>query len=159
MGYDAQVGNFRIVSRNVVDGFRTMREELRFFGGLIDWMGFPTAWVDVHHAERYTGESTYTFRKLWKLASEAIIAYSDKPLRLAIRFGFLLAALALAYALYLVYKAFFYGSPVEGWSSLIVSVYFLGGVIIAILGIIGLYLGKTFDQTKQRPLYIVRRKT
>jgi dolichol-phosphate mannosyltransferase len=159
MGYDAEVGNFRIVSRKVVDCFRTMREQLRFFGGLVDWMGFPTAWVDVEHAERYAGESTYTFRKLWKLASEAIIAYSDKPLRLAIRFGFLLSAIALFYALHIAYRALFYGSSVEGWSSLIVSVYFLGGIIIAILGIIGLYLGKTFDQTKQRPLYIVRRKT
>jgi hypothetical protein len=159
MGYDAEVGNFRIISRKVVDCFRTMREQLRFFGGLVDWMGFPTAWVDVEHAERYAGESTYTFRKLWKLASEAIIAYSDKPLRLAIRFGFLMSTLAFAYALYIAYQVLVFGSPVEGWSSLIVSIYFLGGIIIAILGVIGLYLGKTFDQTKQRPLYIVRRKT
>ena len=136
-----------------------MREQLRFFGGLIDWMGFPTAWVDVAHSERFAGESTYNFRKLWKLGSEAIIAYSDKPLRLAIRFGFLMSFLAFVYALYVAYRALVFGSPVEGWSSLIVSLYFLGGIIIAILGILGLYLGKTFDQTKQRPLYIVRRTT
>lgn len=159
MGYDAEVGNFRIISRKVVDCFRTMREQLRFFGGLVDWMGFPTAWVDVEHAERHAGESTYTFRKLWKLASEAIIAYSDKPLRLAIRFGFLMSSLAFAYTLYIVYRALAFGSPVEGWSSLIASIYFIGGIIIAILGVMGLYLGKTFDQTKQRPLYIVRRQT
>ena len=159
MEYDAEVGNFRIISRKVVECFRTMREQLRFFGGLVDWMGFPTAWVEVEHAERYAGKSTYTFRKLWKLASETIISYSDKPLRMAIRFGSILSLLAFAYALYIAYRALAFGSPVEGWSSLIVSIYFLGGVIIAILGMIGLYLGKTFDQTKQRPLYIVRRKT
>ena len=93
------------------------------------------------------------------MAFSAIISYSDKPLRMAIRFGSILSLLAFAYALYIAYRALAYGSPVEGWSSLIVSIYFLGGVIIAILGMIGLYLGKTFDQTKQRPLYIVRRKT
>jgi len=159
INYDAEVGNFRIVSRQVVDCFRTMRERLRFFGGLVDWMGFPTAWIDVAHAERFAGESSYNFRRLWKLASEAIIAYSDKPLRLAIRFGFAISFLALLYALVVVYRALVYGSPVEGWSSLIVSIYFLGGIIIAILGIIGLYLGKTFDEVKKRPLYIVRRTT
>ena len=159
MGYHAEVGNFRIVSRKVVDCFRTMREHLRFFGGLVDWMGFPTAWVDVQHAERHAGESTYTFRKLWKLGSEAIIAYSDKPLRLAIRFGFLMSSLAFAYALSIAYRTLFYGSPVEGWSSLIVSIYFIGGIILAMLGILGLYLGKTFDEVKKRPLYVVHRST
>jgi len=159
INYDSEVGNFRIVSRQVVDCFRTMRERLRFFGGLVDWMGFATAWIDVAHAERYAGESSYNFRKLWKLASEAIVAYSDKPLRLAIRFGFGISFLAFLYALVVVYRVLAYGSPVEGWSSLIVSLYFLGGIIIAILGIIGLYLGKTFDEVKQRPLYIVKRTT
>jgi dolichol-phosphate mannosyltransferase len=159
INYDAQVGNFRIISRQVVECFQTMRERLRFFGGLVDWMGYPTAWIDVEHAERFAGESSYNFGKLWKLASEAIIAYSDKPLRMAIRFGFTVALLAFLYALSIVYRALAYGSPVEGWSSLMVSIYFLGGIIIAILGILGLYLGKTFDEVKKRPLYIVRRST
>ena len=159
MDYDADVGNFRIVSRQVVECFCNMRERLRFFGGLVDWMGFPTAVVDVEHAERYAGKSTYTFRKLWKLATEIIIAYSDKPLRLSIKFGFSISIFAFLYALYILYRALFQGSPVEGWSSLIVSIYFIGGIIIAILGILGLYLGKTFDEVKRRPLYIVRKKT
>jgi glycosyltransferase involved in cell wall biosynthesis len=159
MDYDADVGNFRIVSRQVVECFRNMRERLRFFGGLVDWMGFPTAVVDVEHAERFAGKSTYTFRKLWKLATEIIIAYSDKPLRLSIKFGFSISGFAFLYALYILYRALFLGSPVEGWSSLIVSIYFIGGIIIAILGILGLYLGKTFDEVKRRPLYIVRKKT
>lgn len=157
--YDAQTGNFRIMSRKVVENFRRMREQLRFFGGLVQWMGFPSASIDVEHAERFEGQSTYTFAKLWRLASETIIAYSDKPLRLAIRFGFMMAFVAFCYGVYIFSRALMYGSPIEGWSSLIVSLYFIGGIIISILGIMGIYLGKTFDESKKRPLYIIRRAT
>jgi glycosyltransferase involved in cell wall biosynthesis len=157
--YDGQVGNFRIMSRQVVVNFRRMREQLRFLGGLITWMGFPMTSIDVRHAESYSGKSTYTLRKLWKLASETIIAYSDKPLRLSVKFGFILSLLSLAYGSYIVYRAYMHGIPVLGWGSLMASLNFLGGVIIAILGIIGIYLGKTFDEAKKRPLYIVRRST
>lgn len=157
--YDAQTGNFRIMSRKVVENLRRMREQLRFFGGLVQWMGFPSASIDVEHAERFEGQTTYTFAKLWRLASETIIAYSDKPLRLAIRFGFMMAFVAFCYGVYIFSRVLLYGSPIEGWSSLIVSLYFIGGVIISILGIMGIYLGKTFDESKKRPLYIIRRAT
>lgn len=159
MRYDAEVGNFRIVSRKVVICYRQMRENLRFFGGLVDWMGFPTASVDVDHAERYAGETSYSFARLWKLGIETIIAYSDKPLRLAIRFGFLMSMASFCFAVKIALDALTIRSPVMGWSSLIVSLYFLGGLIILLLGILGLYLGKTFDETKRRPLYIVNHKT
>jgi glycosyltransferase involved in cell wall biosynthesis len=157
--YDGRSGNFRIISRKVVDSFRRMREQLRFFGGLVNWMGFPAAAVEVQHDERYAGPSTYTIAKLWKLASETIIAYSDKPLRLAVRFGFALAFLSFCYGIYIIFHALVYGSPITGWSSLIVSIYFIGGVIISILGMIGVYLGKTYDEAKKRPLYIVMHTT
>jgi len=159
MEYDGQVGNFRIISKKVVENFRQMREQLRFFGGLVNWMGFPTTSIDVQHAERFEGGSTYTFRKLWKLASETIIAYSDKPLRLSIRFGFLISSLSFFYGMYIIYHALRYGSSITGWSSLIVSLYFLGGIVISILGVIGIYLGKAFDEAKRRPLYIINHKT
>lgn len=159
MDYDGQTGNFRIISRKVVTSFREMRERLRFFGGLVAWMGFSTASIDVQHDERFAGRTTYTFRKLWKLASETIIAYSDKPLRLAIRFGFVISALAFAYGGYIIYLALVYGTPIMGWSSLIVSLYFLGGIIISILGILGVYLGNAFDEAKRRPLYIISHTT
>lgn len=159
MRYDAEVGNFRIVSRKVVEAYRQMRENLRFFGGMVDWMGFPTASINVDHAERYAGETSYSFAKLWKLGIETIIAYSDKPLRLAIRFGFLLSLGALLYSIRIIYEALQGSYTVLGWSSLMASIYFLGGIIISLLGIIGLYLGKTFDETKRRPLYIVNHKT
>lgn len=157
--YDGQTGNFRIMSRKVAQNFREMREQLRFFGGLVQWLGFPTASIEVEHAERFEGNSSYTFAKLWRLAAETIIAYSDKPLRLSVRFGFTMAALAFCYGIYILAHALIYGSPIPGWNSLIVSLYFIGGIIISILGIIGIYLGKTFDESKKRPLYIVRRST
>lgn len=159
MEYDGDSGNFRIMSRKAVENFRRMREQLRFFGGLVQWMGFPTARIEVQHAERHEGKSTYTFAKLWKLASETIIAYSDKPLRLAIRLGFLMAFFSFCYGAYILGHALLYGSAIPGWNSLIVSLYFIGGIIISILGIIGIYLGKNFDESKKRPLYIVRRAT
>lgn len=157
--YDSQAGNFRIVSRKVVENFRRMREQLRFFGGQVKWLGFPAASIEVQHDERYAGPSTYTLGKLLRLASDTIIAYSDKPLRLAVRLGFVIALLAFAYGLYILVHAFLYGSPIVGWSSLIVSIYFIGGIIIAILGMLGIYLGKTYDETKKRPLYIVMHTT
>lgn len=159
INYDGDSGNFRIISRKVVINFRLMREQLRFFGGLIQWMGFPTSSIKVEHAERIEGKSTYTFGKLWKLAAETIIAYSDKPLRLAVRLGFLMSLFSFFYGSYFLGRAFIYGSAVPGWNSLIVSLYFIGGIIISILGILGIYLGKNFDETKGRPLYIVKERT
>lgn len=159
MDYDGQTGNFRIISRKVVENFRVMREQLRFFGGLVSWMGFPNARIDVQHDERFSGHTSYTFGKLLKLASETVIAYSDKPLRLAIRLGFAISALAFAYGGYIVYGAIAHGVSILGWSSMIVSLYFLGGIIISILGILGVYLGKAFDETKRRPLYIIANNT
>ena len=157
--YDGASGNFRIMSRKVVANYRRMGEQLRFFGGLVQWLGFPTSSIPVEHAERFEGNSTYTISKLWKLATETIIAYSDKPLRIGIRFGFGMAGLAFSYGMYILLRALLYGSPIPGWNSLIVSIYFIGGIIIAMLGIIGIYLGKSFDESKKRPLYIVRRTT
>jgi dolichol-phosphate mannosyltransferase len=136
-----------------------LREQLRFFGGLVQWMGFLTASIAVEHAERFEGKSSYTYAKLWKLASETIIAHSDKPLRLAVRFGFMMAFLSLFYGAYILGRAILYSSQIPGWSSLIVSLYFIGGIIIGILGILGIYIGKTFDESKKRPLYIIRRAT
>jgi len=157
--FDGDSGNFRIMSRKVVNNFTRMREQLRFFGGQVQWMGFPTTGIKVRHNERLEGSSTYTFGKLWKLAAETIIAYSDKPLRLAARAGLGIALVSFGFGVDILVRSLIHGSAVAGWSSLIVSLYFIGGLIIGLLGIIGIYLGKTFDEAKRRPLYIVRRAT
>lgn len=156
MQYDPRVGNYRIVSRKVVASYRQMREQLRFLGGLIDWLGFPTAYLDIDHGRRESGKSSYSLRKRWKLAYETIIAYSDKPLKLAIKIGFIMSFFSFCYGAFIIYRAMFQGVALMGWSSLIVSIYFIGGIIIAILGILGIYLGKTFDEVKKRPLYVVK---
>ncbi|MCX7001959.1 MAG: glycosyltransferase family 2 protein [bacterium] len=157
--YDGQVGNFRIVSRKVVEVLRQMREQTRGFTLMVDWVGFPTASIDVCHAERLGSRSTYTWSKLFRLAINIVIAHSDKPLRLAVKLGFLMAFCAFLYGFYIVARSLACGSPIVGWSSLIVSMYFLGGLIVTLLGVIGIYLGKTFDETKHRPLYVVRQTT
>ena len=157
--YDAEIGNFRIISQRVVTNFRQLREQLRFFGGLVQWMGFPTTSIEVLHSDRFSGETTYTIAKRWKLASETIVAHSDKPLHLAVRFGFLMAFLSFIYGTYFLVRALIFSSPILGWSSLIVSLYFIGGIIIFILGILGIYIGKAFDESKKRPLYIISRTT
>lgn len=156
---DGDSGNFRIMSRKVVHHLTRMREQLRFFGGQVQWLGFPTAAITVHHGDRFDGKSSYTFAKLWRLASETIIAYSDKPLRIAVRFGMLMALVSFGFGSYLLGRALWHNTAIPGWSSLIVSLYFIGGLIIGILGVLGVYLGKTFDEAKKRPLYIVRRVT
>jgi dolichol-phosphate mannosyltransferase len=109
----------------------------------------------VRHGDRHEGESSYTLRKLVALATDVIVAYSDKPLRLSIGFGFTMSGAAFLIGLYFLLKALLLGIPVEGWASLIVSLYFLSGIVITNLGVIGLYLGRIFDEAKRRPLYVV----
>jgi glycosyltransferase involved in cell wall biosynthesis len=157
--YDYRIGNFRIVSRKVVNNFRLVRERLRFFGGIIELIGYKVSYVQVQHDRRFSGKSTYTYRKLFVLAGETIIAYSDKPLRIAIKLGFTMAAIAFAFGTYIIYRSVLYGALVSGWSSVMVSMYFLGGITIGFLGVLGIYIGKTFDETKKRPLYFVDEKT
>ncbi len=157
--YDARHGNYRIMSKKVVENFRIMREQLRFFGGLVQWMGFPTASINVIHHDRFKGDSSYNFKKRFKLASDIVIAFSDKPLRIAVKLGFLMSFFSFAYGVFILVNAAIFGSDIKGWSSLIVSMYFIGGIIISMLGVIGIYLSKAFDQMKNRPLYIIRRTT
>lgn len=157
MAYD--FSNFRIMSRKVVDQFCQMREATRFFAGLMNWMGHPTVSVEVAHDDRASGKSSYSLRKLFHLAFDTIIAFSDKPLRIAVRVGFLTTFGAFSFGIYFTYLALFKGIPITGWTSLIVSLYFIGGMIMGTLGVMGIYLGKIFDQTKGRPLYIINQRT
>ncbi len=157
MDYDYQVGGFRVISKRVVGEFKQMREQPRYFNALIYWMGFPTVAIDVEHGKRFAGKSTYDVRKLIKHSLEAVVSNSEKPLIVSIRIGFIMSFLSFIYGSYLLIRTFIVGSPVSGWSSLIVSLYFLSGMIITVLGIISIYLGKAFLMIKNRPLYIVNK--
>lgn len=155
MQYDYEVANFRIFSSRVLHAYRTMREATRNLPGQLQWLGFSVGSVDVTHGSRYSGQSSYTFTKLFSLALNSIIAYSNKPLRLAIRCGILLTALSLGMSLWILIRKLFWGIPVAGWAGVMVSLWFIGGMLMGTLGIIGLYLGKIYDEVKYRPIYVL----
>ena len=157
--YENGVRSFRIMSSGATKALVAMREQMRSIGPLGIWMGFPTAYIEVNLSSRYAGHSSYGLRRLLNLAIDILIAFSDKPLRLSIGVGFLMAACAFSYGIFILIRAFLIDIPVPGWTTLITSLYFIGGLILANLGVIGVYLGKTFEETKGRPLYIIARKT
>ena len=157
--YDGTVANFSMISRRVADAINGMGEAVRFYGGFLTWTGFPKVYVDVAHVRCPGGESGYTFFKLMKLATNIILAHSNKPLRLCVYAGLLLSTLAFVGALVHIVRVVVHGSPVMGWTSLIVSVWFSTGAIISALGILGLYIDRIFTEVKHRPLYIVRKTT
>ncbi|GAA0590436.1 glycosyltransferase family 2 protein [Virgibacillus siamensis] len=156
---DHTIANFSISSKKVVDGFRRMQEQNRFFPLFIQWMGYKTGTVKVEHSARKEGKSSYNINKLVSLATDAIISQSNKPLRLSIQFGFLIALGSFLYGLYLFIRYFFLAQPVQGWTSVMVSIYFIGGLIFFNFGVLGLYLGKVFNEAKARPLYLIRETT
>ena len=153
--YERKVANFRIMSRTVVESLRCMPESSRNVGAQLQWLGFRTAYVGVRQRERAGGTSSYTVRKLTKLALDTAIAYSNKPLRLSVGVGLLTSAVALVSSVWIGFRAIVWGIPVEGWASLMVSIWFLGGAIIASIGVVGIYVGRAFDESKRRPIYVV----
>ncbi|SDQ21530.1 glycosyltransferase family 2 protein [Virgibacillus salinus] len=156
---DHTSANFSISSKKVVDGFKQMREQNRFFPLFIQWMGYKSSTVQVEHNSRKAGKTSYNIKKLVTLATDAIISQSNKPLRLSIQFGFLISLGSFLYGMYLFARYFFLAEPVQGWTSVMVSIYFIGGLIFFNFGILGLYLGKVFNETKARPLYLIRETT
>lgn len=156
---DNTVANFSICTRQVIDVVCKFRERNRSFPMFLNEVGFSRTSIDVEHAARFAGSSSYTFGKLLDFALQSIVARSNKPLRLSIKFGFTLSALAMVYGGYILLKYLVYRSSVPGWTSLAVLVSFLGGLGFANLGILGLYIGKVFDEVKFRPLYVVEKDT
>ena len=154
--FDSSICNFSISRRIVIDNYKRMGDQNRAFILFIKWMGFKSAVIDIDHAERTAGRSSYTLRKQLRLALEVITTQSNKPLILSIRLGFGVALLAFIYGTYMIARYLMYGISVAGWTSTIVSIYFVGGIILAQMGILGLYIGYVFDQTKARPTFIVR---
>lgn len=156
---DHTVANFSMSSKKVIDGFRQMREQNRLFPLFIQWMGYRTAYVPIEHNNRKHGKSTYSIRKLITLGTDVLISQSNKPLRFSIQFGFLISLISLMFGGYLFIKYFFLAEPVQGWTSVMVSIFFVSGLLFFNLGIIGLYIGKIFNETKDRPLYLIQDKT
>lgn len=152
---DSSIANFGIYHRKVIDSVVSMREKTRFFPTMIAWVGFPRTVVNIEHSARAEGKSSYSFDKLFNLALDIILAYSDKPLRLIIKLGLLTSVFSVLYAVYNLYKFLKGEIIVMGYTSIIVSLWFLAGVIMLILGVVGLYIGKTYEGVKNRPLYLI----
>lgn len=156
-GYSQQstIANFGIYNRKVIQSVISMRESIRFFPVMIAWVGFKKTSIEIEHSIRNEGKSNYTFKKLCNLALDIVLAYSDKPLRIIIKLGLYTSFLSFAVFIYNIYKYITGQIVVLGYLSLIVSIWFLAGLIMLMLGVVGLYVGKTFERTKNRPLYII----
>ncbi len=152
---DGSIANFGIYNRKAIQAINSMREPMRAFSPMARWIGFNKTAIDVEHAERFEGKTSYNLNKLINLGLDIAIAYSDKPLKLAIKTGFIISCLSILYAIYNVVLYLTGDITVTGFTSLIVSIWFLSGLMIFIIGIIGLYIGKTFESVKNRPLYII----
>ena len=152
---DNTIANFSIISKKVLNTLKKMREQNRTYPLFVNWIGFKRTEINIEHSSRDEGKSSYTFSKLINLAIDSIVSQSNKPLKLSIKFGFILSFLSLIYACLLVLRYFIFSIPVEGWTSVMVSIYFIGGLLFANMGILGLYVGKIFDETKNRPIYII----
>lgn len=156
---DATVANFGIYSKKVIDEVVKLQEKIKYFPTMVKWVGFSTSYVDVEHASRAEGKSNYNLKKLINLALDIILAYSDKPLRLIIKFGLTIAFISFLMVVYVVYSKITGHFNVSGYASLLSSIWFLSGCILTTLGIVGLYVGKTFEGVKNRPTYIIEKTT
>jgi len=151
----ADTGDFRLLSPRALQALRQLRERHRFMKGLFGWVGFNRTAIAYHRESRVAGSSKFDFWRLWNLAMEGITSFSTAPLRLATYFGVMTAMVAFVYGAYVVIKALMWGDRVAGWPTMMAVILFLGGVQLLALGLIGEYLGRLYEESKQRPLYLV----
>jgi dolichol-phosphate mannosyltransferase len=152
---DSTIANFGIFNKKVISEFNKMKETARSFPSLIQFVGFNRCTIDVKHSDRFEGKTTYSFAKLINLTGDVILSNSNKPLKLTVKIGFTISLLAFLLALYNLLSYFFGIIKVPGFTTTIFSIWFVGGLILFVLGIVGLYIGKIFDQVKERQLFIV----
>ncbi len=156
---DHTIANFGIYHFKVIKVIRELQDSIRYFPAMVRWVGFNWTSIEIKHTERKTGKTSYNFSKLLNLGIDIIMAFSSKPLKITIKIGFMISFLSILYALYDIIRYFQGYITVSGWTSIIISIWFLSGLIIFFLGVVGLYVGKTFDKVKQRPFYIINQTT
>ena len=149
-------GDFRLLSRRAVDELKRLRERHRFMKGLFAWVGFAQKAVPYQREPRSAGRSKWNYWRLWNFALTGITSFTIAPLKIATYLGLLIALMAFAYAVVIVYKTLVWGNPVAGYPSLMTVILFLGGVQLMTMGVMGEYLGRMFEEVKQRPLYVVK---
>lgn len=152
----ADVGDFRLMNKNVVDALNTLRENRRFMKGLFAWVGFKTTTITYDVAPRLHGHSKFKPWQLWNFALEGITSFSTVPLKVWTYAGVIIASLSFVYALYIIIKTLLFGPDLAGYPSIIVSILFMGGIQLISIGTLGEYIGRIYMESKQRPPYIIR---
>lgn len=150
------VGDFRLLDRCCIEALKSLRESERYTKGMFCWIGFKKASVDFEQKERIAGKSSWNFLGLFDLAIEGITSFTTAPLRLSSILGFIIAVLSFILMLFHLVKALIWGDPIQGFPTLVVIILFLGGIQLLSIGILGEYLGRVFNESKNRPVYIVR---
>lgn len=148
--------DFRFMKRQMVDAIIEMSEYNRFTKGIFGWVGFNTKWLEYENVERAAGETKWSFWKLFLYSLDGIVAFSTAPLALASFFGILFCLFALLMIIFIIIRTFIWGDPTTGWPSLVCIIFFIGGVQMFCIGIVGQYLAKTYLETKKRPIYIAK---
>ena len=149
-------GDFRLISKNVVQNLKQMPEKDRFLRGMISWVGFRQTAIKYHRDKRFAGVSKYPLRKMLRFASDGILSFSTKPLQISIGLGMVSSFLSLLVIFYALFLRIFTNIWVEGWTALMIAVLFIGGIQLLCIGILGNYIGRIYDESKNRPLYLVR---
>jgi len=152
---DPKIGTYRIMTKKVVDSFCQFPEVNKYIGGVFYWMNFTPSYLDAEHKERKYGKSNYTLRKMIKLATNGIVSYSNKPLTLSIYFGLICSILSFLMGLIFIFRKIVYDISITGYSSIIVSIYFLSGIVLMVLGVIGKYIAMIYEQSRSRPEYLI----
>ena len=155
---DHTVSNFGLYSKKVINAVLSINDNHKFFPLMVRWVGFQSKTIDIKHDERIKGKSSYNFKKLFLISFSTIISFSNKPLRIFMYLGLFISFISVVITFYFFYLAWNAKFTITGWSSLIISIWFFGGVLLSSIGITGIYIGKTFDQTKKRPTYIITKK-
>jgi dolichol-phosphate mannosyltransferase len=155
---DNAIGNFGIYHRQVIDAICSMQDHLRYFPTMVRWVGFTSTKIPVDHDPRFDGKTSYNMKKLIRLALDVMLAFSDKPLKITVKLGLLISFLAILAGVFVIIRYMQGKIMLLGYASTILSIWFFSGIIIFVLGIVGLYVGKTFEKVKGRPSYIVARK-
>lgn len=153
--FDTRIGTLRIMSKRLSQHYLSLHERIRLFGPLVEWFGFPTTAISVQSHPSRRGRSSYTWRKLIRLAGDSLVLSSDKVLRVTMCGGLGVAAFSLLGGVYLLLTSLYARSPVLGWTSIIVTLTFFSGISVSLIGLIGLYLGKLLEEVRHRPLYVV----
>ncbi|WP_245892248.1 glycosyltransferase family 2 protein [Flavobacterium pallidum] len=153
--YDNEIANYGIYHKQVIKSVLEVSDYIKFFPLFIAFVGYKSTSIIVEHAPRDSGTTSYSFSKLVSLAFNTIISFSNKPLKLFVKFGMIISLLSFCVGIYYIYQAMHHEIEVLGFTSIMVSIWFLSGIIITTIGVVGIYVGKIFDQTKNRPVYII----